>query len=306
VQIYLPIADVSVNWLLLLVMGGGVGFISGMFGVGGGFLMTPLLIFIGIPTATAVATQAAQIAASSMTGTIGYWRRRAVDMKLGLVLALGGLVGTGLGVWFFNVMRRLGQLDVIIAIAYVVLFGVIGSLMLAESLRAIWLTRKGIKRPLRRSGDHPWYLGLPFRMRFHRSQLYGSVIPLALLALSIAFIGAVLGIGGGFIAVPALIYMFRIPAAVVVGTSLFQILLTMVAATILHASTNHSVDIVLALLLTVGGVMGAQFGTIVGRNLRGDAFRLLLAVLILAVGIRFAGDIVLRPDDTFSMVTLEN
>jgi uncharacterized membrane protein YfcA len=306
VQIYLPIADVSVNWLLLLVMGGGVGFISGMFGVGGGFLMTPLLIFIGIPTATAVATQAAQIAASSMTGTIGYWRRRAVDLKLGMVLALGGLIGTGLGVWFFNVMRRLGQLDVIIAIAYVVLFGVIGSLMLAESLRAIWLTRKGIRRPLRRSGDHPWYLGLPFRMRFHRSQLYGSVIPLALLALSIAFIGAVLGIGGGFIAVPALIYMFRIPAAVVVGTSLFQILLTMLAATILHATTNHSVDIVLALLLTVGGVMGAQFGAIVGRNLRGDAFRLLLAVLILAVGIRFAGDIVLRPADTFSMVTLEN
>ncbi|MFC7396113.1 sulfite exporter TauE/SafE family protein [Chelatococcus sp. GCM10030263] len=305
-QIYLPIADVSVNWLLLLVMGGGVGFISGMFGVGGGFLMTPLLIFMGIPTATAVATQAAQIAASSMTGTIGYWRRRAVDVKLGIVLALGGLVGTGLGVWFFNVMRRLGQLDVIIAIAYVVLFGVIGSLMLAESLRAIWLTRKGIKRPLRRSGDHPWYLGLPFRIRFHRSQLYGSVIPLALLALSIAFIGAVLGIGGGFIAVPALIYMFRIPAAVVVGTSLFQILLTMLAATVLHATTNHSVDIVLALLLTVGGVMGAQFGTIVGRNLRGDAFRLLLAMLILAVGIRFAGDIVLKPADTFSMVTLEN
>jgi len=306
VQIYLPIADVSVNWLLLLVMGGAVGFISGMFGVGGGFLMTPLLIFIGIPTATAVATQAAQIAASSMTGSIGYWRRGAVDVKLGIVLALGGFIGTGLGVWFFNVMRRLGQLDVIIAIAYVVLFGVIGGLMLLESLRAIWLNRRGIKRPLRRSGDHPWYLGLPFRMRFQRSKLYGSVIPLALLALTIAFIGAVLGIGGGFIAVPALIYLFRIPAAVVVGTSLFQILLTMLAATVLHASTNHSVDIVLALLLIVGGVMGAQFGTIVGRNLRGEAFRLLLAILILAVGIRFAGDIVLKPDDTFSIVTLEN
>nr|WP_246573998.1 sulfite exporter TauE/SafE family protein [Chelatococcus asaccharovorans] len=287
-------------------MGGGVGFISGLFGVGGGFVMTPLLIFIGIPTAIAVATQAAQIAASSMTGSIGYWRRRAVDMRLGLVLAGGGLIGTVLGVWFFNVMRRLGQLDVIIAIAYVVLFGIIGGLMLFESLRAMWLKRKGIRRPARRSGEHPWYLGLPLKMRFHQSKLYGSVIPLALLALLIAFVGAVLGIGGGFIAVPALIYLFRIPAAVVVGTSLFQILLTMVAATIMHATSNHSVDLVLALLLIVGGVMGAQFGAIAGRNLRGDAFRLLLALLILAVGIRFAGDIVLKPEETFSLVTLDN
>ncbi|CAH1659321.1 MAG: sulfite exporter TauE/SafE family protein [Chelatococcus sp.] len=305
-QIYLPIADVSVNWLLLLAMGGGVGFISGLFGVGGGFVMTPLLIFIGIPTAIAVATQAAQIAASSMTGSIGYWRRRAVDVKLGLVLAAGGLIGTVLGVWFFNVMRRLGQLDVIIAIAYVVLFGVIGGLMLFESLRAMWLTRKGIRRPPRRPGEHPWYLGLPLKMRFHQSKLYGSIIPLALLALLIAFIGAVLGIGGGFIAVPALIYLFRIPAAVVVGTSLFQILLTMVAATIMHATSNHSVDLVLALLLIVGGVVGAQFGAIVGRNLRGDAFRLMLAILILGVGVRFAGDIILKPDETFSIVTLDN
>ncbi|ALA17004.1 MULTISPECIES: sulfite exporter TauE/SafE family protein [Chelatococcus] len=303
-HIYLPIAEMSVNMFTLLAMGAAVGFISGMFGVGGGFLMTPLLIFLGIPPAIAVATQASQITASSVTGALGYWRRKALDFKLGGVLVAGGFVGTLLGVWFFNVMSRLGQLEFVIVVSYVTLFGIIGSLMLAESLKTMWATRRGVVPLSRRSGEHPWYLGLPWKMRFHRSKLYGSVIPIVTLAMLIGFAGAVLGIGGGFILVPALIYLFRIPAAVVVGTSLFQILFTMMAATLLHAFTNQSVDVVLAMLLIIGGVMGAQFGARAGQNLKGESFRLLLAILVLGVGIRFAIDLVVRPQEPFSLVTV--
>lgn len=303
-HIYLPIAEMSVNMFTLLAMGAAVGFISGMFGVGGGFLMTPLLIFLGIPPAIAVATQASQITASSVTGALGYWRRKALDFKLGGVLVAGGFVGTLLGVWFFNVMSRLGQLEFVIVVSYVTLFGIIGSLMLAESLKTMWATRRGVVPLSRRSGEHPWYLGLPWKMRFHRSKLYGSVIPIVTLAILIGFAGAVLGIGGGFILVPALIYLFRIPAAVVVGTSLFQILFTMMAATLLHAFTNQSVDVVLAMLLIIGGVMGAQFGARAGQNLKGESFRLLLAILVLGVGVRFAIDLVVRPQEPFSLVTV--
>jgi uncharacterized membrane protein YfcA len=305
VQIYLPIAEIPVNMFLILAMGAAVGFVSGLFGIGGGFLMTPLLIFIGIPPATAVATQVAQVAASSTTGVLSYLRRRALDMKLGVVLTIGGFVGTLLGVWFFNVMRRLGQLEIVIIMSYVTLFGLIGVLMLVESLKAIWAARHGVTRVRRQAGDHPWYFGLPWRMRFHRSKIYTSIIPLFAVALAIGFVGAVLGIGGGFILVPALIYLFRIPAGVVVGTSLFQILFTMLAATILHAVTNQSVDIVLAMLLIVGGVFGAQFGARAGRNLQGEAFRLFLALLVLGVGVRFAIEVVVRPKDPFSVVTTE-
>jgi len=305
VQIYLPIADLPVNMILLLAMGAAVGFISGLFGIGGGFLMTPLLIFIGIPPAIAVATQVAQIAASSTTGVLSYWRRRALDLKLGTVLTIGGFVGTILGVLFFNSMRRLGQLEIVIVLSYVTLFGIIGTLMLVESLKAIWAARRGTVRLTRKAGDHAWYLFLPWRMRFHRSKLYGSVVPLMAMAIAIGFVGAVLGIGGGFILVPALIYLFRVPAAVVVGTSLFQILFTMLAATVLHAATNQSVDIVLAMLLIVGGVFGAQFGARAGRNLKGEAFRLFLALLVLGVGMRFAVEIVVRPPEPFSVTTME-
>ena len=304
-QIYLPIADMPVNMLLLLALGAAVGFISGMFGIGGGFLMTPLLIFIGIPPAISVATQVAQIAASSTTGVLSYWRRRALDFKLGAVLIAGGMAGTILGVVFFNAMRRLGQLELVIVVSYVLLFGVIGTLILLESLRAIVDKYRGVVRTPRRAGEHAWYLGLPLKMRFPRSKLYGSVIPIVAMSFAIGFAGAVLGIGGGFIIVPALIYLFRIPAAVVVGTSLFQILFTMLAATFLHAVTNQSVDIVLALLLIIGGVFGAQFGAHAGQRLQGEAFRLLLALLILSVGIRFAVEIVVKPKEPFSVSVLE-
>jgi uncharacterized membrane protein YfcA len=305
VEIYLPIAEMPVNVFTILGIGAAVGFISGMFGVGGGFLMTPMLIFMGIPPAVVVATQAPQIAASSVTGMIAYWRKAAVDFKLGGVLVIGGLVGTQLGVMFFNAMRARGQLESVIVVSYVLLLGGIGLMMLVESIGAVLAAQTGRTTKRRRAGKHFWYEGLPFKMRFHRSGLYVSVIPLSVVALLIGFAGAVLGIGGGFIIVPALIYGFRVPTNVVVGTSLFQILCSMVAATILHATSNYSVDVILALVLILGGVFGAQFGARAGANLRGEYFRLLLALMIFGVAMRFALDILQRPEDPFSATYTE-
>jgi uncharacterized membrane protein YfcA len=305
VQIYLPIAELPVSIFLILGLGAAVGFISGLFGVGGGFLMTPLLIFIGIPPAVVVATGTAQIAASSLTGSIAYWRRKALDFKLGTVLLAGGFVGTIFGVLFFNSMRRLGQLELIIVLSYITLLGSVGGLMLVESVRALLSERRGVPPVLRRASQHPWYVFLPLRMRFHRSKLYISVLPLLLLSSTIGFIGAVLGIGGGFLMVPALIYLFRVPTAVVIGTSLFQILFTMVAAVILHAVTNQSVDVILAIILVIGGVFGAQFGARASQNIKGQQFRLLLALIILAVGVRFASEIAIHPEEPFSLGPME-
>jgi uncharacterized membrane protein YfcA len=305
VQIYLPIAEMPVSVLMILGMGAAVGFVSGLFGIGGGFLMTPLLIFLGIPPPIAVATQSAQIAASSTTSALAAFRRNALDLKLGVVLTMGGFIGTVLGVWFFAAMRRAGQLELVIVISYVTLFSVVGSLMLAESVREFWSTRRGRSRPTRRAGEHAAYLGWPLRMRFPRSKLYASVIPIAGIAILIGFAGALLGIGGGFIIVPVLLYLFRVPTAVVIGTSQFQILWTTVSGTILHAVANQAVDLVLALLLIVGGVFGAQFGARAGRNLRADVFRFLLSLLILAVGLRFAIELVVRPVEPFSIYASE-
>jgi uncharacterized membrane protein YfcA len=301
VLIYLPVAEMPVSLFMILGLGAAVGFISGLFGIGGGFLMTPLLIFLGIPPAVAVATQTAQIVASSTTSGLAALRRRALDFKLGVVLVMGGLVGTALGVWTFAAARRAGQLDILIVGSYVTLFTVVGSLMLRESVREFMQSRKGKPRVRRRAGEHPAYLGLPLRMRFHRSKLYASVIPLWGIALFIGFAGAMLGIGGGFILVPALLYLFRVPTAVVVGTSQFQILCTTLAALILHAVANEAVDLVLALMLIIGGVFGAQFGARASANLRADVFRFLLALLILGVGLRFAVELVLPPDELFSL-----
>jgi uncharacterized membrane protein YfcA len=300
-QIYLPIAEMPINVLLILAMSAAVGFISGMFGIGGGFLMTPLLIFLGIPPAVAVATETAQIAASSMTGALSYWRRKQLDFKLGGFLVAGGLAGTALGVLAFNAIRRAGQLDAVITISYLALFTALGGTMLVESLKALMRARAGQPVKLLRAGQHPAWLKLPFRVRFRRSRLYASVIPILGFAMLVGFIGAVLGIGGGFIMVPALLYLFRVPTAVVVGTSLFQILVTMTAATLFHAATNQSVDIILAILLIIGGVVGAQFGARAGRNLKGESFRLLLALLLLAVGFRFALEAIVQPDELYSI-----
>jgi uncharacterized membrane protein YfcA len=300
-EIYLPIAEQPVNVLLILGMGAAVGFISGMFGVGGGFLMTPFLIFTGIPPAIAVASVSAQIAGSSMTGVISYLRKGQVDLRLGAVLVVGGAVGTLLGVLFFNQMRRLGQLELVIVLSYVVLFSVIGGLMLVESVKALFEARLRGQAALPQRPGRPWYFDLPLRMRFQRSRIVASVIPIAALATAIGFAGAVLGIGGGFISVPALIYLFHVPTSVVIGTSLLQILATMVIATILHSVTSQSVDMILAVLLIVGGVIGAQFGARAGQNLRAEMFRLLLALMVLGVGLRFASEIVVRPADPFSL-----
>lgn len=304
-QIYLPIAEIPVDILLILGMGVAVGFISGMFGVGGGFLMTPLLIFIGIPPAVAVATQSAQLSATSTTAALFYWRRGALDLKMGALLLVGGLIGAVLGVMLFNALRRVGQLETFITISYVVLLGSTGVLMLSESVRAIFAARSGKARLARRAGQHHWYEALPLKMRFHRSGLYVSVIPLLAISLFIGFAGAVLGIGGGFILVPTLIYVFRVPTALVAGTSQVQILFSMIAATILHAWTNQSVDIVLATLLILGGVVGAQFGARAGAALRAETFRFLLALLILAVALRIAQDLVSQPHELFSATPTE-
>ena len=305
-QIYLPIAEMPVSVLLILGLGAAVGFISGLFGIGGGFLMTPLLIFLGIPPAVAVASQSAQIVASSTTSALNAWRRKALDLKLGGVLIAGGFVGSVLGVWFFAAARKAGQLDLVIVVSYVTLFTVVGSLMLKESIREFWSKRRGGPvRPRRRAGDHAPYLAWPLRMRFYRSKLYVSVIPVLGLSLFVGFAGALLGIGGGFIVVPALLYVFRVPTAVVIGTSQFQILCTAILALILHAVANQAVDIVLAILLIVGGVFGAQFGARAGRNLRAELFRFLLAILLLGVGVRFAIELAVEPREPFSITVQE-
>ncbi|MFN7165666.1 MAG: sulfite exporter TauE/SafE family protein [Pannonibacter sp.] len=304
-QIYLPIAEISVNMFLIFGMGGAVGFLSGLFGIGGGFLLTPLLIFSGIPPAVAVATVTTQIVASSSSGVLAYWRRGAIDMKMATVLLIAGVMGSAAGAWLFEILKNMGQLDVVISLSYVTFLGTIGGLMLVESVGAIRRRRQGGNRPARHPGQHNWIHGLPFKMRFRQSKLYVSVIPILALGAGIGFLGTVLGIGGGFMMVPALIYLLRMPTGIVVGTSLMQILFTMAAATILHAMTTQTIDIVLALILMVGGVIGAQFGARMGQKLRGDQLRLLLALLVLAVGVRFAVDLLVTPGEFFSVAVKE-
>ena len=297
-QIYLPIADLPVNVFLILAMGAAVGFVSGMFGIGGGFLMTPLLIFIGIGPAVAVASVASHIAASSFSGAITYWRRRAIDPALAAVLLTGGTIGTALGVSTFTYLRSLGQLDLMIALSYVVLLTTVGAAMLWEGFRAILRTRRGVLPPRR---THNWVHALPLKMRFKRSKIYLSVIPVVIVGILIGFIGAIMGIGGGFILVPILIYLLRVPTSTVIGTSMVLTLVTMVFATMLHAVTNHLVDAVLALILMIGGVTGAQFGARAGQKIRGEQLRLLLGLLILSVGIRFAVELVIQPTELFTI-----
>jgi uncharacterized membrane protein YfcA len=299
-QIYLPIAELSVNAFLLLGMGAGVGFLSGLFGVGGGFLMTPLLIFVGIPPAVAVATEANQIVASSVSGALAHWRRGNVDVKMGVVLLIGGFIGSTLGVWVFGLLRGLGQIDLVIRLSYVVFLGIIGALMLVESLRAISRQRKpGGKR--RKLHQHNWLHGLPFKMRFRRSKLYiSALLPLGIGVL-VGILAAIMGVGGGFIMVPAMIYLLGMPTAMVVGTSLFQIIFVTANVTFLQAWQNQTVDVFLALLLLTGGVIGAQFGTRAGAKLPGEHLRSMLALIVLGVCCRLAYDLLARPDDLFSI-----
>lgn len=301
-QIYLPIAEISVNAFVLLGLGGAVGFLSGMFGVGGGFLMTPLLIFTGIPPAVAVGTEAVQIVATSMSGVLAHWRRKAVDFKMAGVLLAGGAVGSIIGVLIFSALRSEGQIDLFISLAYVVFLGIIGALMMVESVRAIQASRSGKSVSSRKPGTHGWIHGLPLKVRFRRSRLYISAIPPLLIGLAVGILAAIMGVGGGFIMVPAMIYLLRMPTNVVVGTSLFQIMFVTGLAAIMHATLNQTVDIVLAMLLLVGGVLGAQVGVRVGHKLRGEQLRALLALMVIAVCLRLAWDLVATPDDLFTVM----
>jgi len=299
-QVYLPIAEMSVNALLVLGMGGLIGFLSGMFGVGGGFLMTPLLIFIGVPPAVAVGTQANQLVAASVSGVLAHWRRGNVDVKLGVVMLIGGVIGTGIGVWIFGILQRLGQIDIAITLSYVFFLGTIGGMMMLESSRAI-IRRRSPTAKRGKLHRHIWLHGLPFKMRFHRSKLYIS----ALLPAGIGVVGgilvAIMGIGGGFLLVPAMIYLLNMPAGLVAGTSLFQIIFTTAAATLLQAATNHTVDAMLALLLLVGGVVGAQFGTKVGSRIPGEQARLMLATIVVGVALKLAWDLFAPPLDVYTL-----
>ena len=298
-QIYLPIAELPVNVFLILGIGGGVGFLSGLFGVGGGFLMTPLLIFIGIPPAVAVATEANQIVASSVSGVLAHWRRGNVDFKMGIVLLAGGVVGSSFGVWLFTLLRGIGQVDLVIKLSYVVFLSVIGGLMFSESIRAMLRRRK--QTPTKRH-HHYWIHGLPLKMRFRKSRLYIS----ALLPLGVGFIvgvlSAIMGVGGGFVMVPAMIYLLGMPTVVVVGTSLFQIIFVTANVTVLQAVSNQTVDVVLAMLLLAAGVIGAQIGARFGSRMQGEHLRGLLAILVLTVCAKLTYDLVTTPEDLYSLI----
>ncbi|EAQ44393.1 MAG: permease [Roseobacter sp. MedPE-SWde] len=299
-QVYLPIAEVSVNAFLLLGLGGIVGILSGMFGVGGGFLMTPLLFFIGIPPVVAVATEANQIVASSFSGVLAHFRRRTVDIKMGVVLQVGGLIGAGLGVVVFNYLKSLGQVDLLVTLCYVVFLGIVGTLMFIESLNAIFKSKRAGSGPAPRR-QRGWVHALPFKMRFRTSGLYISVIPPIMVGVAVGILAAIMGVGGGFIMVPAMIYILGMPTKVVVGTSLFQIILVTAFTTMLHATTNYTVDIVLAVLLLVGGVIGAQIGTRIGVYLKAEQLRILLALMVMLVCAKLGLDLLLMPDELYSL-----
>ena len=298
-DIYLPIAELAVNVLLILGLGGIVGFLSGLFGIGGGFLTTPLLIFIGIPPAVAAATSASQIVAPSVSTVLAHWRRGNVDLRMGVALLLGGVIGSAVGVAIFTTLHKLAQLDVVIKLAYVAFLSVIGLLMLKESLAAIRRARTPLPKPRPR---RTWLDALPLKMRFRKSRLYISVLLPIGIGLIVGVLAAIMGVGGGFIMVPAMIYILGMPTSTVVGTSLFQIIFVAACVTVLQAVATQTVDVVLALLLVAGSVIGAQFGLRAGTRLRGDQLRVLLAVLVLAVAGNLAWDLVAEPGDLYSVV----
>lgn len=300
-DIYLPIAEVSVNALLIIGLGALVGFLSGMFGVGGGFLMTPFLIFFGIPPAVAVASSAPQITGASVSGALAHWRRGGVDLKMGIVMIAGGLTGAGLGSGLFRLLQNLGQIDVTISIVYVIFLGTIGSLMLRESATSLLDKRSGRKRPAAPRRHNPLVAALPLRVRFYQSGLFISPLAPFLLGLAVGTLTVIMGIGGGFIMVPAMIYLLGMSAAVVVGTSLFQIVFVTAATTLLHAINSQTVDIVLAVLLLIGGVAGAQAGARLAQKLPGEQLRLALSLVVLGVAIRLLVGLTWRPDEVFTV-----
>ena len=303
-DIYLPIAQIPVNWGVVVGIGLAVGFLSGMLGVSGGFITTPLLIFYGIPPGVSVATQASPIAAASLVGAIRQGSRKSVDYKMGLWLLLGGLIGSGIGVFLFGVLQRLGQIDFVIKASYVLLLGSIGALMMNESVRTIRAERSGNPVPAHKPGQHNWIHNLPFKMRFRVSRLYVSVIPVIVLGMMVGIMTAILGTGGAFILIPAKIYLLRMRTNIAVGTSQFQMFIVACMTTILHAMTDHTVDILLGAMLVLGGVIGAHYGSGFGSKMKGEQLRAALALLILAIAARLLFELVVPPDHIYSVAAI--
>ena len=302
-HIYLPIAEMSVNIFLILAMGGGIGFLSGLFGVGGGFLMTPLLIFIGVPAPVAVGTAANQIVASSVSGVLAHWRRGNVDFKMGSILLVGGFFGSSAGVVLFKYLQFIGQIDLVIKLSFIIFLGIIGSLMFWESIRTIIRSHNPASRR-RKLHQHNWLHGLPLKVRFRKSKLYiSAILPFAIGAV-VGVLSAIMGVGGGFIMVPAMIYLLGMPTSVVIGTSLFQIIFVTANVTFLQALTVQTVDILLAILLLAGAVVGAQFGSKYSVRMKGEQLRALLAIMVLGVCIKIIVDLVTKPADLYSITPL--
>lgn len=298
-DIYLPIAEVSVNWPLLVMLGALVGFVSGLFGIGGGFLMAPVLVFLGIPPTVAVASQASHVVASSTSGVIRYSGMKAVDYRIGGIMAVGGAVGALAGVELFRYLRLLGQADLVVSLSYLLFLGSIGGMMLYESLTQILHRVRGETPPRKERRRPMWLYGLPFRMRFPRSGLYISAIPPFGLGVFAGILSAIMGVGGGFILVPAMLYVLRMKAGVVVGTSLFQIIITTAITTVLQAGRNQTVDIVLSTILLLGGVVGAQYGARLSGRFRAEEMRAALGLIVLLVGIQMGLELFVRPSDLF-------
>ena len=300
-DLYLPIAGLSVNVLVILLLGGAVGMLSGMFGVGGGFLTTPLLIFYGIPPTVAAASAATQVTGSSVSGVFAHWRKGGVDYQMGGVLVAGGIVGAIAGAGIFKLLQSWGQIDTVIGILYVTLLGSIGTMMARDAWSRLRASPDAAPAPIRRRHHHPIIAGLPFRFRFYQSGLYISPLAPAILGFVTGILTVLLGVGGGFIMVPAMIYLLGMPARVVVGTSLFQILFVTAATTLVHSLTTHAVDIVLAGLLLVGGVTGAQVGARLAAKVPADILRLLLAVIVLIVAFRLLLGLGWKPSEVYSI-----
>ncbi|WP_164115259.1 sulfite exporter TauE/SafE family protein [Sphingorhabdus sp. Alg239-R122] len=300
-DVYLPIANMSVNALVIIGLGGLVGFLSGMFGVGGGFLTTPLLIFYGIPPTVAAASASTQVTGASVSGVIAYTRRKGVDYHMGAVLVVGGLLGTVFGAMLFSLLQRLGQIDTVINILYVLMLGSIGGMMANESIRTVIAMRTGRQLKAKKRRHHPLVANMPMRWRFYRSGLYISPLAPLILGFVTGILTILLGVGGGFVMVPAMLYLLGMGAQVVVGTSLFQILFVTIASTMVHSMTTKAVDIVLAVLLLLGSVVGAQLGARFAQRLKPEYLRLLLAALVLIVALRLAIGLGWQPDEIYTV-----
>ena len=299
-SIYLPIAEMNVNIFLIVFIGMAIGALSGLFSVGGGFLMTPLLIFLGIPPVVAVGSEAPHVLASSVSGVIAHWRKKNVDFKMGFFLLSGGVVGSTVGVNLFKLLKTYGQIDIVIQFLFIIFLGFIGLSMAFESAKTTiknYRTTSAIRTKLH---QHSWIHGLPFKLRFHRSKLYISAIPPILIGFFVGVLSAMMGVGGGFIMIPAMVYILGMSTNVVVGTSLFQIIFVTANSTFFQSYLNQTVDIVLSALMILGGVIGAQIGVRIGSQLKAEYLRGILAILVLLVCAKILTDLILTPADLFT------